>query len=404
MAKKTTPKKKAKVNAKATAKKTVKKAATKVKQKVAKTKPVVKKKVVKAKPVAKKKVNKAIAKPKAAKKVIAKAKVKKPAIKVKKPVVKAKKPVAKAKKTVVKAKKTVVKTKVKVQPKKKVTKKVAKKPVVVKTKLKVKKLVNKPKVKVQPKKKIVKKPIKKLTKVVAKPKPKKVIKKNIPVVVKKKTVISKPVQKVIEKVPPKPVAPRHNIVPIKNALKFEVNFTRADMFYKNVLKAESVKRYLHNKEEDKEFLAKDHSLFVKIADRETTISEKIREQDWNDIYVEIFKKYPHEEGWIKYTEAEHLAYFFPGRVFWAKMEPIKMLCHDILSKAIDSGIYKELYYMYPKNSGRLSKTFKINTKTYSFNFIQTYHEDGENSYYSIGISLPFVLLMDFRIDYKIFKQ
>ena len=86
------------------------------------------------------------------------------------------------------------------------------------------------------------------------------------------------------------------------------------------------------------------------------------------------------------------------------MEPIRLLCNDILSKAADSDIYKELSYMYPKNSGRLSKTFKINTKTYSFNFIQTYHENGDASNYSIGISLPFVLLMDFRIAYKIYKQ
>ena len=99
--------------------------------------------------------------------------------------------------------------------------------------------------------------------------------------------------------------------------------------------------------------------------------------------MEIFKKYPQEEGWIKYTEAEFLAYFFREGCFWAKMEPIKMLCQDILSKAVDSGIYKELFYMFPKNSGRLSKTFKINQKTYSFNFIQTYHENGENSFYSI---------------------
>ena len=409
MAKKSTPKKK--VKAKATTKKAVKKTMPKSKKAVAKTKPVVKKKVVKAKPVVKKKVKNTVKPSKLKKQVAVKAKAKKPIVKTKKPIaktkkpiVKTKKPIVKAKKPVVKAKKTVAKSKVKVQPKKKVIKKVTKKPVVVKTKPKVKKTINKPKVKVQPKKKVVKKPVKKLTKVVAKPKPKKVVKKSIAVAKKVKKVVTKPVQKVIEKVPPKPIAPRHNIVPIKNALKFEVNYNRADMFYKNVLKAESVKRYLHDKEEDKEFLAKDQSLFMKIADKETTISEKIREQDWNDIYVEIFKKYPHEEGWIKVTEADHLAYFFPGRVFWAKMDPIKMLCHDILSKAFDSGIYKELYYMYPKNSGRLSKTFKINTKTYSFNFIQTYHEDGENSYYSIGISLPFVLLMDFRIDYKIFKQ
>ena len=51
-----------------------------------------------------------------------------------------------------------------------------------------------------------------------------------------------------------------------------------------------------------------------------------------------------------------------------------------------------------------SQSIKINNKTYSFTFHQTYHEDGDNSYYSIGLILPFVMLMDFRIDYKIFKQ
>ena len=194
------------------------------------------------------------------------------------------------------------------------------------------------------------------------------------------------------------------IIQNSNALKFESNYNRADMFYKNVLKAEILNRYSALKDENKDHISKDKNLTIKLNDIDVSISEKSRDQDWNDIFVEVFKKYPNEMGWIKYTEADYLAYFFPGRVFWAKMEPIKNLCEDILSKAIDSGIYKELYYMYTKNSGRLSKTFKINTKTYSFNFIQTYIENGDNSYYSIGISLPFVLLMDFRIDYKIFKQ
>ena len=221
---------------------------------------------------------------------------------------------------------------------------------------------------------------------------------------KAKEVVNKPVQKINEKVVAEKIIQRHKIVPLKDAQKFEANYNRANMFYKNVLKAEIIKRYSCNNEEDHEFIIKDKNLSIKINDKELNVSEKNRDQDWNDIYVEIFRKYPNEEGWIRNTEADYIAYFFPGRVFWAKMEPIKMLCYDILSKAIDSGIYKELYYMYPKNSGRLSKTFKINTKTYSFNFIQTYHEEGENSYYSIGISLPFVLLMDFRIDYKIFKQ
>ena len=246
-----------------------------------------------------------------------------------------------------------------------------------------------------PKQKISKKPVK-----IVKTLKKSLIKETPKV----KETLKKPVEKISIAIPTATVFKRPKIVSMKDVQKFEANYNRADMFYKNVLKAEIVKRYSFQNEEGREFLIKDQSLTIKTNDKESTISEKARDLDWNDIYVEIFSKYPDGEGWIKYTEAEYLAYFFPGRVFWAKMEPIKLLCTDILSKAIDSGIYKELLYMYPKNSGRLSKTFKINTKTYSFNFIQTYHEDGENSYYSIGISLPFVLLMDFRIDYKIYKQ
>gem|GEM_PF-2282435 len=418
MAKKTTLKKKAKP----AVKKAAKKIALKAKPQIA-----AKKAVAKPKPAPKKKVVKKIAKPKPVKKTIAKK------VAVKKASVKAKPALKKVvvKKTVVKlqhkkivAKKPVVKAKTK--------KAIAKKPII--KKVQVKKIVaKKPAIKVQPKKAmptgkkvVAKKPVKKV-----KPAPKKVsvkkpivkkvvpVKKSIPVkkfvpvkktvavkkeITKAKEIPVKPVQKEVEKPAPLKYIQRPKIVPMKNMQKFEANYNRADMFYKNVLKAEIVKRYTPTKEEDFDFIAKDQNLTIKIADKESTISEKARDQDWNDIYVEIFRKYPDEDGWIHYTEAEYIAYFFPGRVFWAKMEPIKHLCFDILSKAVDSGIYKELSYMYPKNSGRLSKTFKINQKTYSFNFIQTYHEEGEKSYYSVGISLPFVLLMDFRIDYKIFKQ
>jgi len=407
MAKKITPKKKAKPAPKKVTKKVVAKAKPKTvaKKAVAKPKPAPKKKVVKK--VVKKAIKK-VAKPVPAKKTA----VKKVAIK---------KVAAKSKPA---PKKAVAKKPVKMVATKKVVKKtvakkvVAKKPVVKAKPGKV--IARKPVVKVQVKKAVAKKPVKKV-----KPAPKKVVakkpvmKKAVPVKkivpVKKAIPVVKEVPKAVEiPVVPmqpaveKPAAPKYiqrpKIVPMKNMQKFEANYNRADMFYKNVLKAEIVKRYTPGKDEDADFIAKDQNLTIKIADKESTISEKARDQDWNDIYVEIFHKFPDQDGWIRFTEAEYIAYFFPGRVFWAKMEPIKHLCFDILSKAIDSGIYKELSYMYPKNSGRLSKTFKINQKTYSFNFIQTYHEDGENSYYSVGISLPFVLLMDFRIDYKIFKQ
>jgi hypothetical protein len=266
--------------------------------------------------------------------------------------------------------------------------------------------------------KVVKKPV-----IAKKPLPKAPIKKSPvkkPVIVKKplavaKTVIIKPKVQPVKKAMPtgrqapvvivKPkVEKKARPVPIKLPQLTESNYNRADMFYKNVLKAEIIKRYSHKKDEDKDILGKDINLHVKMNEKETTISEKTRDQDWNDIYVEIYRKYPDEAGWIKFTEAEYLAYFFPGRVFFSKMEPIRNLCQDILCRAVNTGIFKDMYYMFFRSSGRHSQSIKINNKTYSFTFHQTYHADGENSFYSIGLILPFVMLMDFRIDYKIFKQ
>ncbi|MFH0867574.1 MAG: hypothetical protein V1904_15395 [Bacteroidota bacterium] len=223
-----------------------------------------------------------------------------------------------------------------------------------------------------------------------------------------KAVVQKPKEPAVKKVPVAPVKPKvekkARPVPIKLPQLTESNYNRADMFYKNVLKAEIIKRYSHKKDEDKDILSKDINLHVKMNEKETTISEKTRDQDWNDIYVEIYRKYPDEAGWIKFTEAEYLAYFFPGRVFFSKMDPIRSLCQDILCRAVNTGIFKDMYYMFFRSSGRHSQSIKINNKTYNFTFHQTYHDGGENSFYSIGIILPFVMLMDFRIDYKIFKQ
>lgn len=324
-------------------------------------------------------------------------------------------------------KSTIKKKKVQIKPKKKTQVKTAKKSVVHKKPSVKKKVSGKAsKIKKQPPRPIVKKKVVKKTIKVSKPTPKSKVKSK-PVqkkaTVRKVKLVKKPVAKsvkqlikkivspvkLIEKKPLPKAAPKPNklkaeLLEMLSGPKLETNYNRADMFYKNVLNADILKRYSPRNIDDKEFVAMDYALKIKMGDREVHISEKSREQDWNDIYVEIYRKYPEEEGWIKYTQADYLGYFFPGRVFWAEMAPIKQLCFEILAKASESDIYKELSYMYPKNSGRLSKTFKINTKTYSFNFIQTYYEKGDHSYYSIGISLPFVLLMDFRIAYKIYKQ
>lgn len=202
----------------------------------------------------------------------------------------------------------------------------------------------------------------------------------------------------------KPVARRNPISNAVNSGKFNPVYNRADMFYKNTLKATIEKRYLPNNKEDLAFVEKGIDLSIKHNDRQKTIIEKSRDQDWNELYIEMFKNHPDTKGWVYTSEAEFLSYFFPGRVLWTKLEPIKAFCESIYNKAIDSGIFKDLRYQYQNNSGRLSKAIKINTKTYSLNFYQIYSEINGEPVYNVGIIMPFVLLMDFHIDYKIFKQ
>lgn len=339
----------------------------------------------------------------------------------------AKKPTPKKKVAPVKAKSKPVSKPVAKKPvAKKVSKPAPKKAIVKKPAVRPKPAIQKPapKPKAKPAVKKISKPLPKKRALktakkpvqVKKPAPKAPVKKTpaiIPVIVKKpiavaKSVVQKPKEQAVKKVPDVPVKPKvekkARPIPIKLPHLTESNYNRADMFYKNVLKAEIIKRYSLKKDEDKDILGKDIYLHVKMNEKETTISEKIRDQDWNDIYVEIYRKYPDEAGWIKFTEAEYLAYFFPSRVFFSKMEPIRNLCQDILCRAVNTGIFKDMYYMFFRSSGRHSQSIKINNKTYNFTFHQTYHDGGENSFYSIGIILPFVMLMDFRIDYKIFKQ
>lgn len=202
----------------------------------------------------------------------------------------------------------------------------------------------------------------------------------------------------------KPVIKRKLISNAVSGGKFNPIYNRADMFYKNTLKAIIEKRYIPGVAEDAPLVEKNIDLTIKHNDRIKSIIEKSRDQDWNELYIEMYKNFPETKGWVYTSEAEFLAYFFPGRVMWTKLEPIKNFCESIYNKAIESGIFKDLKYQYQKNSGRLSKAIKINTKTYSLNFYQIYTEVNGEPCYNVGIIMPFVLLMDFHIDYKIFKQ
>lgn len=84
----------------------------------------------------------------------------------------------------------------------------------------------------------------------------------------------------------------------------------ADDFYKKNFPKFSIKRVSFDSEIEKEMQRKDIDFFL-ISDNKTiAVSEKFREKDFNDIYLEFFSKYPNTVGWMENSEAEYWLIFY----------------------------------------------------------------------------------------------
>ncbi len=164
---------------------------------------------------------------------------------------------------------------------------------------------------------------------------------------------------------------------------------KADLFYIEVLRAADIKRFNSDSKSDMEMQRDDVDVLLTIHDIQYKVSEKFRDKDYGDLYVEVFSKYPDAPGWLKTGTPNAILYFTPESVYWITHKSLAAFCFEKLFPNIPQTWFDELFL-----SGQTicSKHITLNDKLFKINLIQAHNclADG-TKWETIGISAPFSL-------------
>lgn len=174
----------------------------------------------------------------------------------------------------------------------------------------------------------------------------------------------------------------------------------ADNFYSNVFEVEKIIRFDTESERDMEFQRADIDVQLHAWGRHSNVSEKFRDVDYNDLYVELYSMYPNTKGWMNNSEATHLAYFFPERLIWLdKKDLIKAFELSVLP-AINDAVIQKLIDQNPSKNGSVIGNISIHSKQFDLRYIKAYNKTKRKTWDTIGISLPFQLLKEIGITIR----
>lgn len=171
---------------------------------------------------------------------------------------------------------------------------------------------------------------------------------------------------------------------------------KADKFYVDVLHATDIVRFNSDSESDMEMQRKDIDLQVTIRGTVFNISEKFRDKDFGDLYIEVFSKYPHTKGWMHTGSPDAVVYFTPQNVYWITHKSLKTFCFEVLFPAIPTNWYEEIY---KSKKTIVSKNLLIKDTYCKINLIQAHNFDG-NHWETIGVSICFDALKNFEVKFK----
>jgi len=173
---------------------------------------------------------------------------------------------------------------------------------------------------------------------------------------------------------------------------------KADRFYREVLRATDIKRFNSDSEADMAMQRQDVDLLLTVNDTVFRVSEKFRDKDYGDLYVEVFSKYPDTPGWIHTGSPNAILYFTPEAVYWITHKSLSTFCLDVLFPLISEKWYKELFQ---SHKTIISKQILVNKKFIKINLIQAHNKDGA-SWETIGFSAPFSFFEENAVKIKRF--
>lgn len=177
-----------------------------------------------------------------------------------------------------------------------------------------------------------------------------------------------------------------------HSLQYERNqAVKADAFYRDVLEVSEIKRFNTDSKTDMKMQRKDVDVLLTLNGITYHISEKFRDKDYGDLYVEVFSKYPKTVGWMHTGSPDVILYFMPKVVYWITHKSLSTFCFEALFPLIPERWYKEISL---SKKTILTKQLLFKRELIKINLIKAYNHlpDGTN-WETIGISIPFSVLM-----------
>jgi hypothetical protein len=172
----------------------------------------------------------------------------------------------------------------------------------------------------------------------------------------------------------------------KHSLDHEREQTiKADTFYRNALKATNIIRFNSDTPSDMEMQRQDVDLLLTLNGITYRISEKFRDKDYGDLYVEVFSKYPHTNGWLHSGSPNAILYFTPESVYWITHKSLAAFCLGVLFPVIPADWFEMLFH---SHKTIIRKQLKFNDKYVKLNLIQAHNRDGVY-WETMGISSSF---------------
>lgn len=173
----------------------------------------------------------------------------------------------------------------------------------------------------------------------------------------------------------------------------------ADNFYRTILNVTEIKRFNSDNEEDMFYQKQDIDVEVKLKEKVYRISEKFRDKDFGDLYIEVFSMYPEVAGWMKTGNPDAIMYFTPKNACWISHLSLKFFYENKLLPHLNMEWFQEIY-----QSGKTitDKMIEIEDATYKISLIQA-HNHNKVEWKTLGVSVPYNLLEKSGVKYKMFE-
>ena len=183
----------------------------------------------------------------------------------------------------------------------------------------------------------------------------------------------------------------------RHSLEYERSMAaRADAFYRDVLGAKIIRRFDRDTDEDMEMQREDVDIIIERKGVEYRISEKFREHDYDDLYIEIYSKYPDTPGWVITGTPNAILYFFPSSVYWVTHKSLYEFCVNKLFPAIPRADIEEIF---ETHKTYLSKSIVLDNSTVAIKLVQAHNRDGVD-WETIGVCVSFDVLAKYGVQFS----